>query len=251
MNGGRALPSIPTWRLKHGKAKLQKEALDPATYLRGYRMEALDPNELMFKSFGKCLKSGIVLGDLHRQRLPAYVGVDLSSPSRPGNCIFVLGHQPVTNRRVVLEVRYGAWSSPQTAENLAEICGRHNVQYIMVENNAYQGSLIDWVKQSKVDFPYWMKIEAFTTGTNKADPKYGLGSIEVEMHNDGWTIPWEWETHDPTCQCDWNRWSREMSMYPKAGTSDGVMAAWFARSALNQWAFFGEGGGGVGNLNDR
>jgi len=251
---GRPLQPIPTWKLKHSKEALLRLATDPAMFNRGYRMQAINEGDLKFPSFKKCcIALPTTLGDLHRRRLPAYVGVDLSGNKRPGNAISVVGLEPATRRRIQLEIMFGAWSSPEMADRLADVNLRHNVQFIQVENNAYQQSLIDWVRKSKTENNYWMKIEAFTTGANKANPDYGLPVMEVEFHNQGWIFPYqEWEGHDPSCVCDWCRLDREFSLYPKGASADGVMATWFARDALNKWAPMHAGtSGGVGNLNLR
>ena len=247
-----ALPNIPLWEPTFTKELLEERARNPGAFDRGYRMQAISPGELAFPSFESCYQSGIVHGDTLRRQLPAYVGVDLASSKRPGNCIFALGLDDAGNR-YPLEVRYGNWKSPETAERLAEVCTHHNVQFIQVENNAYQQSIIDWVKQEKPDFPYWMKIESFTTGKNKMDENYGLPSLEVEFHNKSWVLPSsEWTGHVSTCECDWCHWKREFTMYPKFSSSDGVMATWFARDALNKWGRVGRGMGvRVGNLNRR
>lgn len=217
-------------------------------------MQAINPGDLKFPSFESCcLPLPVPLGDIHRRRLPAYVGVDLSGPNRPGNAIAVVGLEPSTNRRIMLEILFGDWTSPKVAGVLADVNMRHNVQFIQVENNGYQQALVDWIRESKVENSFWMKVESFTTGNNKAREDVGLPALEVEFHNKSWVFPHqEWEGHDPSCSCDWCRLSREFSMYPKAATSDGVMATWFARDALNKWAPINVGTSApVGNLNLR
>lgn len=237
MNRGVPLPAIPTWKAKHSADQLRPLMTDLATFNRAYRMMSIAPGELLFPSFDQCCVPGMTSSELTKQNMPAYVGVDLSSAQRPGNAIVVVGLRYPELRRVLLEVVTGAWSSPKTAQVLAEVCSRHNVQFIQVENNAYQQALIDWVQKEKPDFPYWMKIEAFTTGASKSAPQYGLPGIEVEFHNKGWIFPLsEWETHETTCVCDWCHLRDEFQSYPKGKTSDVVMATWFARDALNKWA---------------
>lgn len=254
MNASFKLPNkIPTWKVKHSRKALEAIATDVALFNRGYRMLAINPGDLMFPSWSKCRKSGLVLGELQRRKMPAYIGVDLSSPTRPGNAIAAVGLEPGTMRRYLLEIMYGKWTSPETAAALADVCSRHNVQWIQVENNAYQGALIDWVRKDKVDFPYWMKIEPYTTGEmSKIDREIGLPSLEVEFHNDAWLTPWsEWEAHSATCRCDWCRLDTEFKLYPKGATFDGIMAVFFARDALNKWAPRNAGPRKMGRLNQR
>ncbi len=243
MNRGQKLFSIPTWKLKHSPELLEEKARDTANYPLGYELESILREELMFPSFTNCFNQ-ITADELRKRGLPAYIGVDLAGKTRKGNSIAVVGLEPVSQRRAMLEIRYGAWSSPQTAGVLAEVCSRYNVQFIQVENNAYQDAIIDWVKKEKGEFPYWTKVEAFTTGANKADPQYGLPALEIEFKNRAWIIPYgEWEGHPSTCKCDWCHWSREFGNFPKYTSWDGVMATWFARDALNKWAPRGRPGG--------
>jgi hypothetical protein len=249
--GGRHVASLPLWEPKFSRANLDKLANNEAMYARGYRMHAISPGDLLFPSFASCYAPGVVLAEVIARRYPAYVGVDLAGTTRPGNCIFVLGVEPGTQRRYALEVLYGNWSSPTTAGHVAEVCTRHNVQWIQVENNAYQQALIDWMRKEKTG-GIWTKVEPFTTGKNKADPTYGLASLEVELKNRSWVLPEaEWHDHDATCVCGWCRWKREMGMFPQYPTWDGCMAAWFARDAANKWAPTTAAGRKLGNLNAR
>lgn len=237
MNRSQPLPSLPTWKLKHSQEALEDLVKDPVLFDRGYAMNAVSPGELKFPSWAKCRQSGVILEEIQKRMLPAYIGVDLAGKRRPGNAIVVVGLEVSTNRRYLLETKLGAWTSPETAGVLAEVSSRHNVQAIQVENNAYQQSLIDWVKKEKPDYPYWMKIQAFTTGTNKADPDYGLPVLEVEFHNEAWVVPYSsYENHPSTCVCDWCNSDQQVRLYPKAAATDFVMALWFARDAINKWA---------------
>lgn len=247
------LPPIPCWQKKHGKADLIALANDEAMFNHGYRMQAVNPGDLKFPSFKKCWTKGVVLGELVRRMMPVYIGVDLSAPRRPGNAIAVVGLEPGTLRRVMLEIRYGNWTSPETAAQLADVCEIHkNVQFIQVENNAYQDALIDWVRKEKADFPYWMKIEPYTTGQlSKIDETVGLPVLEVEFKNEAWVFPYsEWETHPATCRCDWCRLKEEIKNYPKGKSYDGLMAMFFARDAANKWAPR-SGGRNISHLNQR
>lgn len=237
MNQGRSLPAIPTWRDKHSPEALEEAMLDPIMFNRAYGMRPVSPEELKFPSFKTCCVPGLTASDLRKQGMPAYIGVDLAGKNRPGNAIVAIGIKYPEMRRVMLEVRRGNWSSPKTAGVLAEVCSHHNVQYIQVENNAYQQSLIDWIKHEKPDFPYWMKVEPFTTTSAKNEEWYGLPGLEVEFKNNGWIFPLsEWEGHGSTCQCDWCAMKTEFEDYPKGATTDIVMATYFARDAANKWA---------------
>lgn len=253
MNRSLKLPALPLWTAKHPRQMLIELSRDTAMFNRGYRMESLDPGELKFPSWPLCYTPGIVLGELWARKLPTYIGVDLSGPKRPGNAIVAVGLDVGTGRRYPLEVRTGAWTSPKTAQVLAEVCLHHNVQYIQVENNAYQQAMIDWIKASKIDNPYWMKVEAYTTtGFSKNDEYAGLPALEVEFKNKAWVVPIdEFDGHPPTCLCDWCRLDSEVSEYPKGASTDILMALFFARDAMVKWAPRSGGRRGVGNINVR
>lgn len=245
------LPTIPPWEPKWGTEALRHEAnTNPRAFNRGFKMQAYNEEELMFPHFKSCYSHGVVVGDLIRRNLPVFVGVDLAGERRPGNAIVAVGLDVTTQRRILLEVIYGAWKSPETAGMIAGIASRHpNLRYVMVENNAYQQSLIDWVRHSQKDFAgWWHKIEAFTTGKNKADQTHGLPSLEVEFNNRAWVIPAdEFAGHPAICLCGWCTLVREVTTYPRGATSDGLMALWFAREAIHKWGGVSGAGGSIGS----
>lgn len=232
------IPPIPVWEEKWGHERLKSLAEEnPRAFARGFRMQAHSDEELMFPSWAKCCVPGLVTGELARRGMPTFVGVDLASDKRPGTAITVVGLEESTQRRYLVESMRGSWTSPETAAQLGDICARHpNVRIIMVENNAYQQSLIDWIDHDKRQFgSIWAIVEPFTTGRNKASPTYGLPSLEVEFSNEAWTIPTEWDGHSVTCQCGWCVINREFRSYPRGTTSDSVMSLWFARAAVQKW----------------
>ena len=253
MAAGLKLPNIPTWD-KWAPAVLKEEAhRNPRSFARGFRMQSYSDEELHFPSFTGCYSPGLVVGEMIRRNMPTFVGVDLASDKRPGNAIVVVGLDPKTRRRFPLEINYGAWTSPETAQQIAAVCTRHkNVRFIMVENNAYQQSLIDWIKTDKETYSgYWMKVEPFTTGKNKSDPTYGLRSLEVEFKNKAWAIPEdEFAGHPPDCNCGWCMWTMQFKTYPRGAADDGVMATWFCREAIDRWGGVGYSQP-VGDINTR
>lgn len=249
------LRPVPPWAPKWGTENLRKEAeTNPRAFDRGFRMQAFRQDELMFPSFTSCYSLGANMAEWRTRNMAIFVGVDLAGDKRPGNCISVLGLDPATQHRYVLEVLYGAWKSHETAGFIADVAMRYpNLQFIMVENNGYQDALVDWIQHSKVDCAgWWHKVETFTTGRNKADPRYGLPSLEVEFHNKAWVIPAnEFAGHPAVCVCNWCTWVREFTQYPKGATSDGIMACWFAREAIHRWGGAVGAGVLVGDLNTR
>jgi len=236
------LPELPRWEEKFPLDVLQKKASGreiggSAMWHQGFRMQVMKPGDRKFPSFEACWQPALVLTDVIRRAWPTYVGVDLSSANRPGNFITAVAVNPLTGLRVPVVARNGNWTSPETAEVLSDVCATvANLQYVMVENNAYQESLIEWVRKGKSAFPWWPKIEAHTTGRNKADPQFGLPGIEVEFANRAWAFAsGEWEGHGTGHDCAWCVLEREIRLYPKYSTSDGLMSMWFAKAAIDRF----------------
>lgn len=236
------LPALPVWQ-HWPRARLAKEKNEnPRSFARGFEMKAFTDSERTFPSFKTCYNHGVVLGEIIRNGWPTFIGVDLAGAKRPGTVLFAASVDPVSRRRYPVEVQVGQWTSPETAQRLAAMHDRHNTRYIMVENNGYQQSLVDWIRTSaEVSSEFYFKVESFTTGSNKVDPQIGLPSMEVEFKNRAWVVPRdEYAGHPITCKCGWCTWDAEVVDYPFSATTDCVMAMWFAREGIAKW------GGGRG-----
>ncbi len=216
----------------------KKEAEEPRTFQRGFRLIALSDSERTFPSFEDSRSHGVSLGEVRRSGWMKFSGVDLSSQTRPGNAIVTIAIEPSTHRRYPVDIRFGAWRSNETASEIAAVNEAYRPNVIMVENNAYQDSLLDWCTANKGQNDFWMKLEPYTTGKQKADPLLGLPGLQVEFKHKSWVIPYdEYETHNPACPCGWCRWDREFRTHPIGATSDLVMATWFARAAAEMFGY--------------
>ncbi len=132
-------------------------------------------------------------------------------------------------RRWPVEIRRGHWSGPQTARQIIDVHQVHNPNVIVVENNAYQDTLLDWIRMLTPDLS--IRLKPFTTGKNKADEEIGLPSLAAELENESWVIATGGRTPDEL-EGNWGVWYEEMSSYPVAPLSDTVMACWFAREGV-------------------
>lgn len=248
------LGDCSTWSMWPRHRLEDKKAENHRAWALGFQMNSYSDEELMFPSFGKCREHGVVIGNIVRAGWPMFTGVDLSSDKRPGTAIFTAALDPSTYRRYAIDVRVGSWTSPQTLGQLAELLNAFpSIQTILVENNAYQQSLIDWIRTSQSG-RMWLKVEPFTTtGQNKMNPTIGLPILEVELSKRMWVIPHsEYEAHNPSCLCGWCTWDRQMTTYPHCVVADTVMANWFCRTAIDRFA--GIVGGiqtSLSNFNDR
>jgi len=159
---------------------------------------------------------------------PRYTGVDLSSAARKGNVIFTIALKP-TGARIPIDIRRGNWSSPDTAGQVIDVFRTHHSRIILVENNAYQSALLEWIGQLP-GAPKDLPVIGYTTGRQKWQEGVGLGSLEVEFSRGAWEI--YAPEHQPACQCAWCVWVGEMKLHPLASTTDCVMACWFSREAI-------------------
>lgn len=259
MNPRQNLAPIPVWEAHWSTERLrEEEQSNPRSFRRGFRQESFSDDERMFPSFETCFTPGIVVGEIARRGWPTFAGVDLAGDKRPGNVIVVVAVDPSTQRRYPLEVLVGAWKSPETAAQLAGVHARHpSLRVIMVENNGYQQSIVDWIKQTPGDNSYWYLVESYTTGfASKVNPVFGLPGLEIEFKNKAWVIPSsEFEGHPAYCRCGWCVWKNEVHDYPMGASTDTVMATHFAREAISKWGTGGNlgvgGTGGLQGLNDR
>lgn len=170
-------------------------------------MEDLDPLEILVSDW------------------PRYAGVDLSTDKRPGNTIVTIAQRPDDRKRLVVDVRAGSWTSPETWRQMEEVDRRFYPQVFYVENNALQESILQWGLERNATLP----VRGFLTGKNKADPMLGLPGLEVEFENRGWMIARP--GHELDCGCAWCRLWSELMGHPLAESTDLVMALWFAREA--------------------
>jgi len=229
----------PVWPEAWPKERLQQRAreIGSRSFSRGFRLVALSDEDAIFRAISGCLRP-----DLDRTHIQpqwrTFTGVDLGHSKRktsgkgyrkerPRTVIFTIAVDE-NKRRWPVEIRRGQWSGPETARQIIEAHQRHLPEAIVVENNAYQQTLIDWVRLVTPDAT--IPLKPFTTGANKADEDNGLPNLAAEFENGSWVIPTD-GGHAADCRCETCIWVEEMRSYPVAPLSDTVMACWFAREA--------------------
>ena len=210
------------WTTKFLRAKFES---NPRAFERAYRHHGYSDEERTFSD--EAINKSICAPYTIPRIAPRFIGVDLSAKRRAGNVIFIIALLE-NDKRVVLDVQRGAWSSDETARRIIQANTDYTPTAIVVENNAYQGALIDWLKAVS---PVILPIEPFTTGKQKADEVLGIPGLSAEFENQMWDIPFE-DGHrsDFGCNCGKCILVRELKEHP-FGNSDTVMGAWFARFA--------------------
>lgn len=227
--------TVPLSKRYQTEALLKKVSdLTLRVFNRGFRQFAYSDDEKVFPSFVNCIDYNVSINQIKSKNLITTIGVDLSSKTRPGTVLTVLGIDE-QGFKSPIEIIYGKFTSPETVKQLAALDHVYNPVVIKVENNAYQNAIIEWIGEDKEKYPFWSKVQPFTTGAQKSDPEKGLPALEVEFSNKGWIIPgMEFKDHEPNCKCGWCLFFKEFRDYGISPTTDCVMASWFAWSGIRQ-----------------
>jgi len=281
----------PLWPGKFGVKEInqiQRTTLENI-FLRNYRLLVRDDATAMcplsYVEKGKLRahqlgydQMGAALVRRH-QDMNTFTGVDLAVRQGEANdkvAFFTFGVVPSTAQvgaqmlRLVLDVEEGQWPAHVILE---KVILKH-VLYgssIMVENNAAQEYIVQMF-----DSPEIMKavieklrreghnvpediaipVRGYTTGSQKANPTFGVPSIFLEMSHGGWLFPCREEGGKLVCTYPLQRaLDQAMNYRPEEHTGDALMAWWFAKELARKWGlltYLGEdGGGGVGSVMQR
>lgn len=156
-----------------------------------------------------------------------YTGVDLSTgKGKDLTCLFTMLVYPDGDRRV-LDIQSGRWQADEIFQRIVDVHRRFG-SIVMVENVAAQDYIVQLLRK-QTNIP----VFPFTTGRNKADPRFGVESLAGEIASTKWIIPCgEYGELDPEVEA----WIQEMLFYnPDGHTGDRLMAMWFAREASRRF----------------
>lgn len=208
------------------KEKLLKryEEIGERAFVRGFRQQPISEGELTFPHFDSCIRYEPI-----EEYQYCFTGVDLSSEKRKGNVIFTIGINNI-KKKFPIDIQSGHWSSPEMAEQIKDVYAKFKPQVILVENNAYQQALIDWLTTKGFEH---IPVMAYTTGKQKMDGEIGLPSLDVQFEKQYWIfyVP----KHEVGCRCIWCRFVREYKGHPGYESDDIVMAMWLASEALRKY----------------
>jgi phage terminase large subunit-like protein len=211
----------PIWGEKWTKEALEeRRAIQPRAFDRGFRNIPISDEEALFPRdlVGQCIKVGNVPRD---NKWKIYIGVDLAiskEDTADYTIIFVLAIDE-NGKKIPLEIIRRRMGSPETAKMLIEMDKKYNPNMIFVENNAYQDSLIQWIKETS-EKP--LPIQGFMTGKQKYDEFIGLPSLAAESLSES------------ACTCGFCTFVDELTTFPVGKHDDTIMAAWFAREAARE-----------------
>jgi hypothetical protein len=185
---------------------------------------------MILKNMSKCFDYSLSPLEAMRTRGNGWrviTGVDPAGSGRDGFAIFTLAVAS-NHTRVPLDIRVGAWSGREAIDQCIDVQKTYNPSVFIVENNAVQDRFREWISDAGGGN---ILTQAFQTGRNKADPEAGVPGLDIEFGNGLWCIALGHVDHrtNPDCACAWCRWIKEITYYPVYGTSDILMASWFAR----------------------
>ncbi len=152
---------------------------------------------------------------------------DPGGSKRKGFALFTLAVGKKTHTRVPLDIRVGAWTGDEAIAQTRAVQADFKPDVFVVENNAVQDRVREWIQTAGGGS---INTKAFQTGANKADPDHGVSSLDIEFANGLWKVcTGHIADHGEDCVCPWCRWMKEVKYYPIYGSTDILMASWFAR----------------------
>jgi hypothetical protein len=222
---------MPLWEPKFSRAELQhrrKQIGEPA-YARGYRLRPFSDTDILLKSFANCIDNTLTPAQAMRlsdEEFRIISAVDPSGSKRSGFAIFTLAVGKRTGLRIPLDIRVGSWKGKEAVEQCLSVQSEYSPDVFIVENNAVQERFMEWLQDAGgAD----INTKAFQTGANKADPEAGVPGMDIEFSNGLWKVCTAHVQHGEDCTCPWCRWMKEVKYYPIYGSTDILMASWFAR----------------------
>lgn len=218
---------IPVWEYWNKARLIQRfKVIGMRAFNRGFRQQALSDEDRTFPSSEKIFRKDVGL-DVVMPDWPRVIGVD---PFGQQVVLFVIAYNPQNHVRFPIDIIRGKFSPQRTVAEIVNAYQKHRAQLVVCENNASQEAIVQWVSsetQGKMALP----IVPFTTGKQKADPAFGLPSVEVEFANGAWCVPYkgidEYNSESPI-----NVWRKELLNHPLGEAADTVMAMWFAREGI-------------------
>lgn len=250
---------IPFWELRDREALLEiRGKVGSRGFVQGYQQRLVHRGQRTFPSADRALRTEGAEGGYPPETLarPAGamavgIGVDLSRRQRSGTCV-ALAALGADGRRYLLHIEARAITGPQTVDRLAALAWEAQVDFVKVESNSYQQTLLEWMERA-VEMAKGRPEEAalrflqsrasgFETQANKNSELSGLPRLELEFRQNAWVIPSAMVAeHGRICRdgadggkCDWCRHAEELRTHP-ANTGDTIMALWLASEGLREF----------------
>lgn len=231
----------PIWEEKWNKERLIERfnELGNRAFSRAFRMEALSDEEALFteQSIIRCEHKEIQYGDLPlgvlRKDITMFIGVDVGSGRSETGAYTVIFTGAVLSdmKKIPINITRGRFKSPEFARIFYDLTQQFNPEFILVENNAAQEAIIQWV-QEVYGVNYMPPIQGYFTGSQKMSEEVGLPAMSVEFEQRNWILP---EFHMEGCNCGYCVWIQELKEFPLGKYSDTVMASWLFRESIRKY----------------
>jgi len=233
------------------RLKQKRKDLGPLEYARSFECNPRDDEARVFRPehIEQALKAGKGYGflsgiDVMPQNCLIVTGIDLAA----GDDTKTKGARTVLSsvffhpnqQRQLVRMRSGRWRARQILDHVAAVGQLFPTNHwIVVENNGVQRYILDLAHENGVDVG--VALVPFTTGRNKADPRFGIASLAAEFEGRRWILPSDCDADDQE-EVE-GLVSQLIDYVPEAHTGDRLMATWFAREIGRRIfaRFFGSG----------
>lgn len=225
----------------------------------GSKQSYLVSEELYSQAVDKTLSLGtletVALENIMSGRWRVSIGVDLSALApeslasswtkrynRGYNVIYVLAVDTKTSIRIPIDIiRIQTATAPEFLRLLAQKVSHYRADVVMVESNAYQQTLVEWMKE--LYKPLIPLVKSVYTTININDLDIGINSFKTEFETRMWRLP---EVNHPvTCDCGWCSFRTEITSYPFYKRRDVLLAAYQAKEGLRRHIIPSQVGGFV------
>jgi hypothetical protein len=183
------------WAARWSEERINKRFKDLGSleFARVFMCEPRDEGDMIFKIdfFVLCKKRGAkVMPVQSLEMVPngcvVVSGVDIGSRRIAGasTSIFTLLIHP-NGTRQPLWIEAGRWGATELLKRVVST-GQRYKGVVAVENNGIQQHLVDLAIESEQDV---VSIIPYYTGTQKADPRFGVASLSSELEGGRWIWP--------------------------------------------------------------
>lgn len=229
------MKSVWPQRWPEHRIKEFEKGLGSLEFARVFQCEPRDEGDVIFKPafITSCKARGKGIGPVDEleyvpERCVVISAVDIGSRRVAGanTSIFTLFIHPDGTRQP-LWLESGRWGATELLDRVVS----HGVRFkgfVAVENNGIQQHIVELAREAMTAV---VPVIPFTTGAQKADPRFGVASMAAEMEAARWIMPTEFRgVVERNVGEDFEEWHAEMLDYtPEQHTGDRLMASWIAR----------------------
>jgi hypothetical protein len=230
----------PIWPEKWDRTALmkRKEEIGDRAFARAFKMQALSDEEAIFNEemIRGCETHDFIYGGKPLVgKATILMGVDLGSArsSKDANYTVIFTGAVIGGKKIPLNITRGKFKSPEFAKIFYDLVKFYNPSYVIIENNASQEAVIQWVREKYGGDISLPPVKGYFTGNQKMSEEVGLPAMAVEMSQKNWILP---EFHRISeCRCGYCVWLQELKDFPLGKFSDTVMASWLFREAVREF----------------